>query len=95
MDETCMSAADGKLLLLLCAFAFLSYFTILTVSLISYVPFLPGYTKVVASKAVNKHQMNKDENRGTIIIARYSLASGADGSRFFLVNGEKVEMRTL
>ena len=52
MDKTCMSADDGKLMLLLCAFAFLSYFSILTVSLISCAPFLPGFTKVVASKAV-------------------------------------------
>ena len=94
MDETCMSAADGKWPLLLCAFAFLSYFSILTVSLISCAPFLPGFTKVVASKAVKKHQMNKDDNRGTITIARCGLASGADGPRFFLVKGEKVEMRT-
>ena len=62
MDKACMSAADVKLLLLslittscmacLCAFAFLSYFPILTVSLLSRISFIPGFTKVVASKAV-------------------------------------------
>ena len=38
--------------------------------------------------------MNKDDNRGTITIARCGLASEADGPRFFLVKGEKVEMRS-
>ena len=39
----------------------------------------PGITKAVASKYVEKHQINKGDNRGTITIARCGLASIADG----------------
>ena len=53
-----------------------------------------GATKVVASKYVKKQQMNKDDNRGTITIARCGLASGVDGPRFFLVKAEKIDLDT-
>ena len=53
----------------------------------------PGITKVVASKYVKKHQVNKGENHGTITIARCGLASGADGPRFYLVKSEKIDLQ--
>ena len=43
---------------------------------------------------MNKQQINKSDNRGTITIARCGLASGVDGPRFFLVQGEKVDQST-
>ena len=46
---------------------------------------------MVASKHVKKHQMNKDDNRGSITISRSGLASGQEGPRFFLVKAEKIE----
>ena len=69
MDETNISAAEGLLLpcgmlsdiFILCIWNdnhVLFWYTLLSIS---------GATKVVASKYVKKHQMNKDENRGTII----------------------------
>ena len=50
----------------------------------------PGITKLVASKYVKKHQINKGENSGTIKIARCGLTSGADGPRFYLDKAEKI-----
>ena len=47
-----------------------------------------------ASKYVKKDQMNKDDNRGTIIVARCDLAPGADGPHFFLVKAEKIDIAT-
>ena len=47
-----------------------------------------------ASKYVKKDQMNKDDNRGTIIVARCDLAPGADGPHFFLVKAEKIDLAT-
>ena len=52
----------------------------------------PGITKAVAYKYVKKHQINKGENCGTITIARYGLASGADGPRFYLMKAEKIDL---
>ena len=54
----------------------------------------PGITKVVASKYVKKHQINKGDNRVTITIARCGLASGADGPNFYFVNAEKINLQT-
>ena len=51
-----------------------------------------GITKVVASKYVKKHKINKGENRGTITIARCGLVSGAYGPSFYLVKAEKIDL---
>ena len=53
----------------------------------------PGITKVVASKYVKKHQINKGDNHGTITIACCGLASGADGPGFYLVKSENINMQ--
>ena len=55
----------------------------------------PGITKVVASKYVKKHQINKHGNRGTITIARCGLESGADGPSFYLVKEKKIYLQKL
>ena len=52
----------------------------------------PGITKVVASKYVKKHQINKGDNRLTIKIVRCGIASGEDGPRFYLVKAEKIDL---
>ena len=49
---------------------------------------------MVASNAVKKHQMNTDNNRGTITISCCGLASGVDGPRFYLVKAEKIDIQT-
>ena len=49
---------------------------------------------MVASKAVNKYQVNMDNNRGTITISRFGLASGVDGPRFYLVKAENIDLQT-
>ena len=49
---------------------------------------------MVASKAVNKHQTNTDDNRGNITISCCGLASGVDGPRFYLVKAEKIDIQT-
>ena len=54
----------------------------------------PGITKVVASKYLKKHQINKSDNRGTITIARCGLASGADGPSFYLVKDKNINLQT-
>ena len=43
----------------------------------------PGMKKLVASKYVKKHQINKGDNRGTIKIYCCGIAPGADGTRSF------------
>ena len=53
----------------------------------------PGITKVVASKYVKKHQINKGDNSGTITIARCGIESGADGPRFYLVKAERIDLQ--
>ena len=55
----------------------------------------PGITKVVESKYVKRHQINKGNNRGTITLARCGLASGVDGPRFYLVKAKKINIQTL
>ena len=50
--------------------------------------------KVVASKYVKKHQINMDDNRGTINVHQCGLASGVDGPRFYLVKAEKIDIQT-
>ena len=47
---------------------------------------------VVASKAVKKHQINMDNNRGTITIYFCGLASGVDAPHFYLVKAEKIDI---
>ena len=54
----------------------------------------PGITKVVASKYLRKHQINKGDNRGTITIARCGLASVTDGPSFYLVKANKIDLHT-
>ena len=54
----------------------------------------PGIIKVVASKYVKNHQINNDENHGTITIARCGLASGADIPLFYLVKSENIDLHT-
>ena len=49
---------------------------------------------MIASKAVNKHQMNTNDNRGTITFYCCGLASVVDGPRFYLVNAEKIDIQT-
>ena len=49
---------------------------------------------MVASKSVNKHQTNTDNNRGTITISRCGLASGVDGPRLYMVKSEKIYLQT-
>ena len=50
--------------------------------------------KVVASKAVKKHKINTDDNRGTITISCCGLASGVDSPSFYLVKAEKIYIQT-
>ena len=50
--------------------------------------------KVVASKAVKKHQMNMDNNRWTITIYRCGLASGVDDPYLYLVKAENIDIQT-
>ena len=50
---------------------------------------------MVVSKAVKKHKMNSDDNRGTITISRCGLASGVDNHRFYLVKAEKIDIQTI
>ena len=54
----------------------------------------PGLKKLVASKYVKKHNITKDDNRGTITVSRCGLASGADGPSFYLVKDEKIDLQT-
>ena len=49
---------------------------------------------MVASKYVKKHQINMDDNRGTITISCCGLASGADVPRLYLVKAEKIDIQT-
>ena len=49
---------------------------------------------MVASKAVKKHQMNTDDNCGTITISRYGIASGVDDPHFYLVKTEMIDIQT-
>ena len=49
---------------------------------------------MVASKVVKKHQTNTEDNRRTITVYRYGLASGVDGPRFYLVKAEKIHLQT-
>ena len=53
-----------------------------------------GITKLVVSKYIKKHQINKGDNCGNITIAHCGLASGADGPRFYLVKTEKIDLQT-
>ena len=53
-----------------------------------------GITKLVAYKYVNKHQINKGENCGTITIACCGLLSGADGPHFNLVKADNINLHT-
>ena len=53
----------------------------------------PGITKVVASKYVKNHHINKGDNRGTITISHYGLASGADSPLFYLVKAKKIDLQ--
>ena len=52
-----------------------------------------GITKLIASKYVKKHQINKSDNRGTITIARCGLAAGVDGPRFYLVKADNIDLQ--
>ena len=54
----------------------------------------PGITKVVTSKYVKKHQINKGDNRGNITIACCGIESGSDGPSFYLLNSEKIYLQT-
>ena len=54
----------------------------------------PGITKVVASKYIKKHQIDKGDNNGTITIARCCLASGVYGPRFYLVKANNIDTHT-
>ena len=74
------------IIILLCNHNSVSYFT----SFIS-----PGITKVVASKYVKKHQINKGKNCGTTKIARCGLALGAEIPCFYLAKKENINLRTL
>ena len=67
---------------------FISFWLVLTQLICSAIA---GTTKVVASNHVKKHQMNKDDNRGSITIARCGLSAGVEGPRYFLVKAEKIE----
>ena len=49
---------------------------------------------MVASKAVNKHQTNTDDNRGTITIYLSGLASVVGCPFFYLVNTYKIDIET-
>ena len=53
-----------------------------------------GITKIVVSKYVKKHKINKSDNRGTITIARWGLESGADGPSFYLVKAKNIDLQT-
>ena len=55
---------------------------------------ISGAKKVVASKYVKNRQMNKDDNRSTIKIARCGLAYGADGPWLFLVKADIIYLDT-
>ena len=48
---------------------------------------------MVYYKAVKKHQTNTDNNCGTITISCCGLASGVDGTRFYLVKVEKIDLQ--
>ena len=48
---------------------------------------------MVASKAVKKHQTNADDNHGTINISCCGLASGVDGTHFYLVKAENIDIQ--
>ena len=50
---------------------------------------------MVASKAVKKHQINMDNNRGTITIYFCGLASGVDGPCLYLVKSDNIELQTI
>ena len=52
----------------------------------------PCITKVVAYKYVKKHKISKGGNHGTITIARCGLASGTDGSHFYLVKAKNIDL---
>ena len=88
MDETNMLAADGELNQQDAVHYNIDALRFLTIRLLTLLIILSGATKVIASKAVKKQQINKSDNKGT------SLASGADGPRFFLVKGEKFDRAT-
>ena len=62
-------------------------------SFVWYIYYFSGVTKVLTSKAANKHQTNLDYNRGTITIYRFDPASGVDGPRFYLVKAEKIDIQ--
>ena len=49
---------------------------------------------MVASQAVKKHQMNTEDNRGTITMSCCGLESGVDGPHFYLVKEEKIDIQT-
>ena len=49
---------------------------------------------MVASKAVNKHQTNTDDNCKNITIYCCGLAPGVDFPRFYLVKAENIDLQT-
>ena len=48
---------------------------------------------MVASKAINKHQNNTDDNRRNITISFCLISSGVCGPRFYLVKVEKIDIQ--
>ena len=73
---------------------FTSAFDHIITIFLKYIHYFSGVMKVVASKAVNKHQKITDDNRETITISRYGLASVVDGPHFYLVQAEKIYIQT-
>ena len=48
---------------------------------------------MVDSKAVKKHKINTDDNRGTITISCCGLASDVDSPHLYLVKAEKIDIQ--